>query len=175
MGADAAVSVPMVVGLDLSITGTGIAVTGPDGKAATSTVRTRDKDKDSRLGQIAAAVRAAAEGADLALIEGPVVRSNSAVISGMVHGVVRLELLKLGVPYATMAPASLKKMATGKGTGDKIPMALEAYKRAGLTFPDDNQCDAWWLWVAGLIHLGHPPFSLPKLQLESITKIKMEG
>lgn len=161
------------LGLDLSITATGVAHT-LEGAACTHVVKPKGKG-DVRLLELRRTVRELARGAEFALIEAPTARSASAVITGMVHGVVRAELLELGIPYGTVLPATLKKYATGKGTGDKIPMALEAYKRAGLTFPDDNQCDAWWLWVAAMDHLGQAPFKLPALNRESLKKIRMEG
>jgi Holliday junction resolvasome RuvABC endonuclease subunit len=164
---------PLALGLDLSISGTGLAHT-VSGDACTHLIKTKAKG-DARLLEIRTMVRELAAGAELALIEAPTPRSASSVITGMVHGVVRAELLELGVPYGTLMPSSLKKYATGRGTGDKIPMALEAYKRAGLTFPDDNQCDAWWLWVAAMDHLGQAPFKLPALNRESLKKIRMEG
>lgn len=155
--------------------GTGAASTGPAGEAVTRLIKTRDKDKDRRLIQIQAEIRELAMGAELALIEAPTPRSPSSVVSGMVQGAARLVLLDLGVPYGTLMPASLKKYATGRGTGDKVPMAIAALKRAGLEFPDDNQCDAFWLWVAANDHLGQPVFDLPQINRESLSKIKMEG
>jgi Holliday junction resolvasome RuvABC endonuclease subunit len=163
-----------VVGLDLSITGTGVAHT-VEGAVCTHLIKTNPKHRDARLAQIQSEVRVFAQGAELALIEAPTPKSPSSVVSGMVQGAVRLVLLDLGVPYGTLMPASLKKYATGKGTGDKIPMAIAALKRAGLEFPDDNQCDAFWLWVAANDHLGQPVFDLPQINRESLTKIKMEG
>lgn len=163
-----------VVGLDLSITGTGVAHT-VEGAVCTHLIKTNAKDKDQRLAQIQCEVREYAAGAALALIEAPTARSATAVISGMVQGAVRLVLLDMGIPYGTLMPNSLKKYATGKGTGDKIPMALAALKRAGLEFPDDNQCDAFWLWVAANDHLAQPVFDLPVINRESLSKIRMEG
>lgn len=162
------------MGLDLSITGTGVAHT-VEGAVCTHTVKTREKDRDRRLAQIQNEVREYAAGAELALIEAPTPRSPSSVVSGMVQGAVRLVLLELGIPYGTLMPASLKKYATGKGTGDKVPMAIAALKRAGREFPNDNECDAFWLWVAANDHLGQPVFDLPALNRESLGKIKMEG
>lgn len=163
-----------VVGLDLSITGTGVAHT-VEGAVCTHLVKTNPKDRDLRLNDIKNAVREYAEDADLALIEAPTPRSPSSVVSGMVQGVVRLQLLDMGIPYGTLMPASLKKFATGKGTGDKVPMAIAALKRAGLEFSDDNQCDAFWLWVAANYQVGQPMYDLPALNRESLSKIKMEG
>lgn len=163
-----------MVGLDLSITGTGVSHT-VEGAACTHLIRTNPKDRDGRLLQIRDTIRELATGAELALIEAPTPRSPSSVVSGMVQAAARMVLLELGVPYGTLMPASLKKYATGRGTGDKIPMAMAAYKRGGVEFSDDNQCDAWWLWVAANDHLGSPVIDLPQLNRESLIKIKMEG
>lgn len=163
-----------VVGLDLSITGTGVAHT-VDGSACTHLVKTRDKDRDRRLIQIQSEIRVYAEGSELCLIEAPTARSATSVISGMVQGAARLVLMDMRIPYGTLMPASLKKYATGKGNGDKVPMAIAALKRGGMEFSDDNQCDAWWLWVAAMDHIGQPLFNLPAINRESLSKIKMEG
>lgn len=163
-----------VIGLDLSITGTGLAHT-VEGDVCTHVIKTDPKHRDGRLGQIRDAVAQYAEGAALALLEAPTAKSFTSVISGMVHGVVRLQLVEMGIPYGTLMPNSLKKYATGKGTGDKIPMALAAMKRAGKEFPNDNECDAFWLWVAANDHLSQPVIDLPALNRESLKKIKMEG
>jgi Holliday junction resolvasome RuvABC endonuclease subunit len=167
---------PLVIGLDLSLTGTGIAYR--DGSA--STVKTRPADGDRRLLAIAEAVRIAVGGADtglgpavdLAVLEDLPKHAMAAGITGMVHGVVRAVLLEASVPYALIAPATLKAFATGKGSGDKTPMAMAAYKRAGREFGDDNQCDAWWLRAAGLDWLGAPEFALPQTQRDRLAKAK---
>jgi Holliday junction resolvasome RuvABC endonuclease subunit len=161
-----------VVGLDLSITGTGLAV-GTGHEVVTELIKTSEKDGDARLVQIRDTILDRCAGAEFALIEAPTARSASSVVSGMVHGVVRLALIDLGVPYGSALPATLKKYATGKGEATKVDMALEAFKRAGREFPDDNQCDAWWAWVMAMDNSGHPVFDLPKVNRESLTKIKM--
>lgn len=160
---------PRVIGLDLSLTATGLCM--PDG--TTITIKTQPKDGDRRLVAIAETIRrAAAEGADLAVIEDLPTHAMSAGITGMVHGVARAELIEAGIPYALVVPSTLKKYATGVGSGDKVPMAIAALKRAGREFADDNQCDAWWLRVAGLDYLGQPEFQLPTVQRDSLGRMK---
>jgi Holliday junction resolvasome RuvABC endonuclease subunit len=165
---------PSVLGLDLSLTATGIAYR--DG--STGTVKTRPADGDRRLLIIAEAVRVAVGGEhiglgpapDLAVIEDIPQNSFAAKPISMVHGVVRTVLLEAGVPYVLITAATLKAYATGKGSGDKVPMAMAAYKRAGMEFPDDNQCDAWWLRAAGLDRLGHPLVPMPATQRARLDK-----
>lgn len=163
-----------VSGLDLSMTGTGIAFTSADLTVITMLVKTNPKHGDARLVQIRQQIMELVSGSSYALIEAPTPRSFSSAVTGMVQGVAREALVELGVPYGTVLPATLKKYATGKGTGDKTAMALEAYKRAGVEFEDDNQCDAWWLWHMAMDHTGTPVLSLPSLNRQSLTKIEHE-
>ncbi|MFI6160371.1 hypothetical protein ACIA59_10525 [Micromonospora haikouensis] len=150
---------PRVIGLDLSITATGIAWC--DG--TTYTVATK-KEGDARLIAITDEVCRAIAGRsiDLVVIEDLPTHAKAAGITGMVHGAVRAYLLRLKTPYALITPASLKKYATGRGNAGKPEMAVALYKRAGRELPDDNQVDAWWLRAAGLDHLGHPPADMPQ-------------
>lgn len=161
-----------VLGLDLSLTSTGIC--RPDG--ATLTVKTWERDGDRRLGVIEDAVLTAARvddgWVDLAVLEDIPKTSFAAKPLGMVHGVVRNALNKAGIPYAIVTAATLKAYATGGGSGTKVPMAMAAYKRAGLEFANDDECDAWWLRTAGLDRLGQAPFSLPQAQRDRLDKIE---
>lgn len=156
---------PRIIGLDLSLTATGYAL--PDGQ--TGTFKGPWKG-DWRLVAIRTAVAGHADSVDLAVLEGPVVRSSAAVAIGMVHGAVRTALMELGVPYVIIPPATLKAYATGKGNADKTAMAIAALKRAGREFADDNQCDAWWLRAAGLDWYGHTDFDMPKAQRDRLSK-----
>lgn len=158
-----------VLGLDLSLTATGVCLT--DGTALT--LKTRQKDGDRRLVVIADALTSMiGDGStvDLAVVEDLPQNSFAAKHVGMVHGVVRAALCRADIPYVLVTAATLKAFATGKGSGDKTPMAMAAYKRASVEFGDDNQCDAWWLRAAGLDWYGQPEFELPKAQRERLAK-----
>lgn len=161
-----------VSGLDLSMTGTGLVYT-VEGAAYTHLIKPKDAG-DLRLPEIRTRILSHVEGSELVLIEGYLNRSMSAGITGMVHGAVRAGLIDAGIKYATFPPASLKKYATGRGGASKTDMAVAAVKRAGVEFTNDNECDAWWLWVAVNDHLDHPVFPLPQSQREALSKIKME-
>jgi Holliday junction resolvasome RuvABC endonuclease subunit len=160
-----------VLGLDLSLTATGVAL--PDGTCRT--IKTNPADGDLRLLQISESIRVAVTvtgPVDLAVVEDLPVGARAAGITGMVHGVARAALANAGVPYALISPATLKAYATGSGNADKTAMALAAFKRHGIEFADDNQCDAWWLRAAGLQHLGEPALSLPAAQIARLDKAK---
>ncbi|MEV0382856.1 hypothetical protein [Nonomuraea sp. NPDC050643] len=170
-----------VIGLDLSLTSTGVAFS--DG--STCCIKTKTADGDHRLTVIRSTVALAVGGPELmgsptappptlVLIEDLPTHAKSAGITGMVHGVVRQLLNEAGIPYARVVPSTLKKYATGSGGADKTAMALAAFKRAGREFADDkggDQCDAWWLRAMGLDMLGHPVVRLPAAQRESLTKV----
>lgn len=162
-----------VTGLDLSMTATGVA-NGRIGHVDISTIKTVGT-KDVRLLQIKNWTLSASRGSALVLIEGFLNKSFSAGITGMVHGAVRTGLIEAGISYATIPPTSLKKYATGSGGASKTAMALAAYKRGdGIEFANDNECDAWWLWIACMDHLGAPVFSLPKVQRDQLANIELE-
>ncbi|WP_354643944.1 Holliday junction endonuclease [Kitasatospora camelliae] len=160
---------PRILGLDLSLTATGVCM--PDG--TTLTITTKTKDGDRRLVQIADTMaRIAAEGADLAVIEDLPKHAMSAGITGMVHGIARAALVRAGIPYALVSPATLKSYATDNGAAGKADMSAAARRAAGVVFADDNQCDAWWLQQAGLDWLGHPRFVVPAHQRARLAKAK---
>lgn len=159
-----------VLGLDLSMTASGICLS--DG--TTHTVKTRDKDGDKRLQTIVDHVAAALDDSTPALVvmeeappglKGPAIKAIH-----MVHGAVRLHLITSGIPYAVINPTNLKGYATGKTGADKPAMAVAAYKRAGAEFGDDNQCDAYWLRAAGLDWCGAPLFQMPAAQRAYLNK-----
>lgn len=161
---------PHVVGVDLSLTGTGIATA--DGEL---TVRTNAADPiEMRLQVIRNAVLhrcAVVPPVDLVVIEDFVTRSPAASTLGMVHGVVRVALTEAGIPFVLVPPATLKKYVCGKGTAKKDDMRMETYKRFGLDIADDNQVDAFGLRAMALDALGHPLRTMPTAQRDSLEKI----
>ncbi len=66
----------------------------------------------------------------------------------------------------------VKQYATGDGGATKSQMATAALSRAGLTFPTEDECDAWWMRAMGWDWLGHPVVDLPKAQRAVLAKVK---
>ena len=166
-------TITKVSGLDLSITGTGVAH-AVEGAACTHLVKTKDGTGDLRLVVIKLQVREMVTGSEFVLMEDLPRNATSAGVTGMVHGTVRTMLQEEGISYGSVPPSSLKKYATGKGTAGKPEMAVAAFKRGGVEFSDDNQCDAWWCYVMALDHLGVPMFDMPAVNRESLAKIRQE-
>ncbi|MEU4332361.1 hypothetical protein [Nonomuraea dietziae] len=162
---------PRVVGLDLSLTGTGIAT-----DAGMQRVRCGDLRGCTRFSWIASAVfdDGTVQASDLVVIEGPSYGSMSGAghheAAGLWwHIVYRLDLLE--VPYAVVPPSTLKKYATGIGSATKPDMRMALFQRTGIDERDDNKVDAWWLRAAGLEVLGSPPVDVPKAQRDALAKV----
>jgi hypothetical protein len=145
-----------VIGLDLSIAGTGICIPDERKIFRAWTVQLDPYIGDFRLGIIRRSVRAHLPGIDFAVLEDLPHNAMAAGISGMVHGVVRDELNDHGVPYVLIVPATLKCFATGGGKADKKAM-VAGMKETMSRQPDThNAADAFWLWAAGMDYVGQP-------------------
>src|SRR5690349_16369806 len=157
-----------VVGLDLSITATGVACC--DG-TLTTWRPTAEGDERLRVLQLNLSHLLYVDPPELVVIEDLPTHAHSAGITGMVHGVVRAVLLERNVPYALVAPASLKKYATGKGNAPKSEMRMQLYKRTGVDEPDDNAVDAAWLRHMGTDHLLGEGL-VPQTHRAALTKVR---
>jgi Holliday junction resolvasome RuvABC endonuclease subunit len=164
-----------VVGIDPSLTGTGLALPNGDTWTASSSHYTGDE----RLGYIHRALISVIDGhnqtmqpIDLAVVEDLPTHAQGAGKTGMAQGVVRLTLVETLTPYVLVTAATLKKFATGKGNATKPDMRMALYKRAGIDLKDDNQVDAWWLRALGHQLLGDPLLDLPQTHLVALAKVE---
>lgn len=161
-----------IIGLDLSITATGIA--WEDG--TTDCIHPTEKG-DRRLTELRTRLGlnspAAWAGITLAVIEDLPTHAHAAGITGMVHGMVRVELIHRSVPYTLVPPAVLKVYATGRGNATKPDLRMELYKRAGLDLADDNECDAAWLRLLGHDLCGQPLLQLPQTHRRALDKVDL--
>lgn len=163
-----------VLGIDTSLTGTGLA--RPDGSLYTVKSNPSGGAVADRHDRLTAIVQTVVDGAialELAVIEQPAYSRNAGSMhdrSGLWWLVVH-RLFDLGVPVLEVPPTSLKKYATGKGTATKGDMRMALYKRAGLDIGDDNQVDAWWLRALGHDFTGHPLVELPEANRSALAKL----
>lgn len=165
-------STPKVVGLDLSLNGTGI--TWPDGRM--ECVKVGDRRGSPRLAHIRQEILAGGVvlAADLVVVEGPSYGSMSGAGHHESAGLwwhITHSLWARSVPVAVLPPATLKKYATGNGSADKPDMRMALFKRTGIDEKDNNKVDAAWLRMAGLDHLGHPVVELPQLHRGALAKV----
>jgi hypothetical protein len=181
-------STPRVVGLDLSLSATGIASnlgwvhtvasepppTPRDPRTGKPTPATLDQRRE-RLAAIAVEVISMCTSADLVVIEGPSYASSGSGTwdrAGLwwlvVHG-----LLAQQHTVALVPPSNRMKYATGKGRIAKEAVFAAVIRR----YPDvevsnNNEADAWVLAAMGARSLGHPvEQSLPLAHLEAMDKV----
>lgn len=172
---------PAIVGLDLSLTATGIAFA--DG--STATVKDSKITGSKRLVHLYVSIYAACLKADFVVIEDLPTHAKSAGLTGKTHGVAELALEQLSVPWIKLPPSTLKKAATGVGNCDKAVMRdqfdlMAEWREVTATElgMDDDQVDAWWLRECGKFLLsgnqGHlfEPSALEKYETEEVLALR---
>lgn len=178
-GPGAPAVVPVVIGLDLSLTASGYA--GPDGTKLIRSVGHKGDtliQRAARLARVRDEIFEALDGwePDLVVIEGPSM-GQARGSSGSVHDRSGLwwhivaRTCEVGWPVTEVPPATLKKYITGKGTTAKNPVSMHLLKRFGVEIEDDNEADAFGLRALGLDLLGHPLATLPVVNREALEKL----
>lgn len=150
-----------ILGLDLSIAGTGICLPDEDRGFRAWTLKLDPNLGDHRLGIIRRAIRAQLPGIDFAVIEDLPRNAMNAAPSAMVQGIARDELNEHGIPYVKVVPATLKLYATGHGRAAKKAMVAAMREATGIKPDTHNAADAFWLWQAGMDRTGSPVCVLP--------------
>lgn len=157
--AGAPASPPLVVGLDLSLTGTGLAhMRGTE--AVTDTIAPPPNRQTGlpRLRWLRTELVALIGQPDLLVVEGP---SYSSFGRGThdragLYWLILDALWNRGIPVAVAPPANLKQYATGKGggkTASKDAVLLSAARRYPTFTGDNNAADALWLAAMGTAYL----------------------
>lgn len=151
-----------VVGLDLSLTGTGIAIIGEAG-IRTALIGSKGKKADS-LAQRAARLARLFEQITNLIPQGALVVIESPTPGSMGSQHDRSGLWWLIVNHlqpfhivAEVVPGTAKKYATGKGDADKdqvLAAAIRRYPTAEVV--NNNIADALHLAAMGARYLGHP-------------------
>jgi len=138
-----------VLGVDLSSTRTGICASGE----VHSFTPTGSSLLD-RAQQTSHEVAGWAMSADLIVIEAIGTRQvQTAIALAYVHALV--EDRCAGENIVKVAPADLKKFAVGKGNADKDSVMLAAARHEP-AIGNNDEADAWWLWVIGEWLAGRP-------------------
>jgi crossover junction endodeoxyribonuclease RuvC len=177
-------AIPLVVGLDPSLTSTGMAVVS-EGNLATRALSSKGKAADSlytrheRLADLAG--RIGVEVWDFApqlvVIEAPAfsrLNGHQHDRSGLWWLVVH-RLRQDGVPVLEVPPNVRAKYATGKGNAGKDEVVIAVTRRyPGIEFKTNDEADALVLACIGARLLGHPvEDSLPASHLESLRSLSL--
>lgn len=162
----------MIVGLDLSLTGTGIASAIPFGEPFVRTLDPRTRRGYERISFIRDSVLQATKESSLVVIEDLSFGSNdpSAQERAGLSYLIRYALWRQNVGFVMVAPTSLKKFVTSSGAAKKENMILEVFKRWGFSAKDNNQADAYGLMRIGMVLQGEAEAE-NKAQQEVIAKI----
>jgi crossover junction endodeoxyribonuclease RuvC len=174
-----------VVGIDPSLTATGIAWWGSPANVGCSTIGRPGLTKFDLAGRVRAidqvvqAVLNEAGLADLYVIETPITSSHGmAASSGLVERnalwwlIVR-RLIRAEQNVVTVVAPQLKLYATGKGNAPKTSV-VDAVARRLPMFPttgNDNMADAAVLCAMGCDHLGQPITDLPAIHRAALRKV----
>lgn len=156
-------AVPKVVGLDVSLTCTGVA-----GEGWTDIIRPRAGLRGHpRLAWIIEQVSEHIAGAELVVIEGPSfgggVAHRHEDLAGL-RVMVRHACWRRSIPYAVVPPSCRALYATGKGSGSKGAVRDAVRARYGVECDGPgryDQADAYTLLAMGLHHLGWPLAVVP--------------
>ena len=178
-----------VIGLDISLTKTGIAVVKADGLVLHSGLikskPTGDTPKDEviRLTGICRQIFEQLDKTlgkskpDLVMIENFAFMARNTTALTQIAGVsymIRAELVKRNWPFILVAPTSLKKFVTGKGNADKNQMMMMIFKDYTFESLDDNTADSYALAVCGLALLGKELHKTIEPQREVLKLLKKQ-
>jgi Holliday junction resolvasome RuvABC endonuclease subunit len=170
----------IILGLDLSLTGTGMSVVqsgAADGKGLLATINTTAKTRtEDRLITIRRTVAQASSGIDAAIIEGLSYGSvgGAQAERSALHWMVRVDLYQMGIPYVVVTPMSLKKFVCGSAKVEKSMMIREVFRRWNVEAANDNEADAAALAHLGLVYYGQAEHQTVAQQ-EVVFKLKKES
>jgi hypothetical protein len=153
-----------VAGLDISLTGTGVATLGGTTRIPT-TGRRRDTiaQRRTRMKHILDTVLTEVGTVDLACVEGPSHHSIGGSVwdRGGLWWLIVDSLCARDIPVAVIPPTSRAKYATGSGASRKTAVLEAAQHRYGAILPTDDEADALVLRAMGLDWLGAPLTEVP--------------
>lgn len=166
-----------VIGLDLSLTGTGLAAAGRVEVSPNLGPSTTLPGRWARIDATRSWVVNRLHGTNpLIVVEGASYNSKggqSHERAGLWWAVVG-RCFELDLDVVEVPPATLKKFATGRGNASKPDMRLAWYKRAGVDLADDNAVDAAWLCQIGLHLTGRPDaIVLPKAHTDALQRLRV--
>lgn len=175
-----------VIGLDLSLTSTGVAIAKGGRIIETQAIKSSGKKTDGipeterRLRDIVNRLRAVVDryNPELAVIEAPSFGSKFGSTderAGLRWGVIHM-LTNRGAVIVQVSPKSRAKYGTGDGNAKKLEVLNAVrgnYANQDLLIRTDDEADALILAAMGSRHLGQPvELVLPDGALESMEKVQ---
>lgn len=160
---------PRVLGLDLSLSASGVAYA--NGHVTTIT-NEDDLNGMDRIAHIVDTIsRAVVAATELVMIEAPVFypgHMSGARDIAQLNAIMRWDLWVAGVPYMDVKPSTVKKYATGNGNAKKLAVLRSAEKRLGYDGDSYDEADALWLRAVGWAILGVPLLDLPPSHTDAL-------
>lgn len=168
------------VGLDLSLTSTGIAIGN-----ATWTIEAKKLTGTERLihlrNEIINALKDFSDNLHpvnplLVVIEGYsfASRNSHAHALGELGGVVRVALTESNWNFVEVPPTCRAKFATGRGNAGKSEVVSAISARTGIVWSgsgSDDRCDAWILQEMAFAHYGQSRYKWPDSHTSVLSKI----
>lgn len=166
----------MFLGIDPSLSSTGLAYTDPATIGKAITVRPGKLRGVERLAKIEEAFSSFLadnyQSVQLAAIESYSYGSIGRLFQlGELGGVLRLALFKADIKFIEVAPTQLKKFATGNPNADKSEIIAVVQNIWNPDVTDDNQADACVLANIAM-YFANPDKMLPRHQLEVLHALK---
>lgn len=168
---------PRIIGLDLSLTGTGWACADGMGTIGSTGKKGDDLRKHAaRIDDLSARVlrQVVAVRAQLVVVEGPAfgAKGNAGHILAGFWWRIICDLLTEGLLLAEVSPGTLKRYITGSGNSDKADVRGALARRLPSYHPaDDDQADALVLYAMGRDYYGNPIAVMPAAQREALAKV----
>jgi crossover junction endodeoxyribonuclease RuvC len=170
-----------IVGLDLSLSATGIACIL--GSTATTRHLKVPGTGHERMERILAEIARVVSLADVVAVEGPSYGSGTKgrqsghhERAGLWWLVTHTLLRASGTPFAVIPPASAKKYASGKGNCGKADMLIAAVRRMpGVDVKDDNEADALWIASMAADRYGCALVAMPQANRAALEAVEWPG
>lgn len=166
---------PILMGLDLSLTSTGVSINGK-----TFSIKPKTKSLE-RLIEVSEQIIQTARNTNptAVIIEGYSYGSkfSRAHALGELGGVVKVGLYLAGFKIIEVPPKCRAKFATGNGNATKIDVMNSLKNNFPVLFSDfrsDDECDAWVLEQMGYAQIGESLFNWSNVQLLALNKIDWE-
>lgn len=167
---------PIVVGLDLSLTHTGIASSRGWTDVIIYPGKLRGHD---RLAWLCASIADhVVNDVALVVVEGPSYGNQGAARQSGHHEraglwwMVTHSLWKRGIDFAVASPASRAKYATGKGNAGKADVIRETTRRFSWFAGGEDEADALVLAAMGADRLGHPLVAMPATHRKALDAVQ---